>query len=641
MTRVFVNKANRPHYGLALVTVLVLVGWGLRVYQIDRQELRGDEAFSWNYVAHESGASALTRRIVTEGDPHPPLHYLVLQGWVSIFGDSEWAMRTPSAFLSLMLIPIVYQFAARSASQSVGIVVAAITSLHPFQIWLAQDVRNMYQIAIGFGMVSTLLLPNLLRGKFLHWFGYVLCGTIAMYSHYYALFGLLAHGMFVALSSPQQGRRGGMVWWVSAGASILMLVLPWAFVMLPIYAQGQLSDPAQMALGEYLVRTGSSLALGLTIGSEIGFVAAGVSLLLCIVGTVYALRNCKRSWAGLLTTWPLMALLGIYVVTYQRATFNTFYFLVAFPAAYTLLALGWLSLLEYKNISRWVASIAGVMAIAGASLALCNYYFRPEWSKNRGMREIASIVEMEGRSGDLYITNFPDPAQDYYLRNLASLPVYMLPRSSNDEPNQVKLEISSLAKLYDRLWFVPVHAVQWDSHGLVQEQLSTRFVREASYNQVKLDLMRFVVDPNQANGYQHIDADFNGGIKLVGSHVLSDDRSVDEGLFHGSLIRVTLLWVTGGQIKDNYTVFVHALGMSDQPIAQHDGVPQFGARPTSTWKVGETIVDVHQFTLPEIVGTGKVKLAVGMYLPLEGQRLSVSDGSDHVIVAEYTRNGHR
>src|SRR5512141_687127 len=89
--------------------LLALVGLSffLRVYKLGDQELRGDEAFSWNYI--QSSPPEILDRIVREGDPQPPLHYWTLWAWAQLNGDSEFALRFPSVFFSLLLVPLMFQ----------------------------------------------------------------------------------------------------------------------------------------------------------------------------------------------------------------------------------------------------------------------------------------------------------------------------------------------------------------------------------------------------------------------------------------------------------------------------------------------------------------------------------------------------
>jgi len=326
----------KPDKIYVLLIALLLMGSGLRFYRLGFQELRGDEAFSWNYVVHEPGPTAIVERIIREGDPQPPLHYWTLQAWVRTFGDTEWAMRSISAFLSILLVPLIFQLGRRAFGEPVGLLVAALTTFHPYQIWLAQDVRNMYQLAIGAGLIATLLLPGLLRGRRANWIGYVLFGVFAMYSHYYALFGLIAHSAFVFLAAHERKLR---LRWAAAGSAIAVAVLPWSIAILPVYFGGQLADPTRMTISEYLFQSFADVATGPTLPDAAGF-ASGVAWLVVAGVGLSSSAHKSQNWRALFIIWSLIALIGIYLVVLTRATFNTFYFLVAFPAVYVLVANG-------------------------------------------------------------------------------------------------------------------------------------------------------------------------------------------------------------------------------------------------------------------------------------------------------------
>lgn len=96
--------------------------------------------------------------MVTEGDPHPPLHYLLQWGWLQLTGDSEFAMRSLSALLSILVVPLLLQFGRRLGGVACGLAVCLIVSVHPQQVWLAQDLRNMYQLALIFILAGALML---------------------------------------------------------------------------------------------------------------------------------------------------------------------------------------------------------------------------------------------------------------------------------------------------------------------------------------------------------------------------------------------------------------------------------------------------------------------------------------------------
>ena len=66
-------------------------------------------------------------------------------------------------------------------------------------------------------------------------------------------------------------------------------------------------------------------------------------------------------------------------------------------------------------------------------------------------------------------------------------------------------------------------------------------------------------------------------------------------------------------VPEDYTVFVHLLDENGVLIAQHDGVPLSGMRPTSTWTKGERLLDLHEFRIPAEITATTGQLITGMY----------------------------
>jgi hypothetical protein len=114
------------------------------------------------------------------------------------------------------------------------------------------------------------------------------------------------------------------------------------------------------------------------------------------------------------------------------------------------------------------------------------------------------------------------------------------------------------------------------------------------------------------------------------------------------VLNLTLYWRsiadgpgTGGIEPRPYTVFTHLLDANGRLIAQHDGPPVGGRRPTTGWVQGEFITDPHPMRfrpdltpdqLRTIINTGPALIEVGLYDPTTGDRVSAADGADHVVL---------
>jgi hypothetical protein len=81
----------------------------------------------------------------------------------------------------------------------------------------------------------------------------------------------------------------------------------------------------------------------------------------------------------------------------------------------------------------------------------------------------------------------------------------------------------------------------------------------------------------------------------------------------GETLTVTVYWKSDGQLPVDNHVFVHLTNQEDEPVAQHDGVPDQGQRPTWSWLEGEIIKDVHTLEVPGTIKEGLYTLSLGMY----------------------------
>lgn len=92
----------------------------------------------------------------------------------------------------------------------------------------------------------------------------------------------------------------------------------------------------------------------------------------------------------------------------------------------------------------------------------------------------------------------------------------------------------------------------------------------------------------------------------------------------GGSITVDLVWQSRQTTTQSLKVFVHVIGGDGFPAAQDDSVPQGGSRPTTGWLPPEIVVDRHTVALPTGFAPGTYQLAVGLYDPTTGVRVTVT-----------------
>jgi hypothetical protein len=127
-----------------------------------------------------------------------------------------------------------------------------------------------------------------------------------------------------------------------------------------------------------------------------------------------------------------------------------------------------------------------------------------------------------------------------------------------------------------------------------------------------------------------MDAQFGQVARLIGYSLSSEQVSPTEG------IRLTLYWQALESGQMDYTVFTHLVDANGTLVGQHDYPPVWGVRPTSSWKPGEYLVDVHEVQLLDGVSPapGALHLAIGLYDPttLERVPLVPAGGGDTALL---------
>lgn len=101
--------------------------------------------------------------------------------------------------------------------------------------------------------------------------------------------------------------------------------------------------------------------------------------------------------------------------------------------------------------------------------------------------------------------------------------------------------------------------------------------------------------------------------------------------------KLNLYWQTNEILTRQYKIFAQLLTADDKVVAQSDGFPAEGQRPTTGWLPNEIITDPHYLSFTDIPHPGTYRLIIGLYDPLTGQRLPlINDQSDAIFVTEVT-----
>ncbi len=148
-----------------MIYLILLLGLILRLISIN-QSFWLDEATSGNVVRSFSYGDIVTKFSV--GDFHPPLYYLLLKFWASIFGSNDWVLRIPSVTFGILTIFIVYKIGYSLKNKRVGIIVALLLATSSLHVYYSQEAR-MYSLATLLVSLSFYSFIKALESKQKRW----------------------------------------------------------------------------------------------------------------------------------------------------------------------------------------------------------------------------------------------------------------------------------------------------------------------------------------------------------------------------------------------------------------------------------------------------------------------------------------
>ncbi len=135
------------------------------------------------------------------------------------------------------------------------------------------------------------------------------------------------------------------------------------------------------------------------------------------------------------------------------------------------------------------------------------------------------------------------------------------------------------------------------------------------------DFARVFIAPEYA---QSVDVRFGDAVTLIGATIDATEEQAS----------VRLVWRGGAeaQMMDDQSVFVHLVEADTGVIiTQHDGMPVYGQRPTSTWAEGEYIIDEHPLNV-DVTRLENAEIRVGLYDPQTFIRIQTDTRNDSVTL---------
>ncbi|MDW8394880.1 MAG: glycosyltransferase family 39 protein [Anaerolineae bacterium] len=608
-----------------IVLAVTLLAALLRAYKIDAQSFWYDEGNSARLAERSV-------QLIIEGaagDIHPPLYYLLLKYWRAVFGESEAALRALSALASTLTTVFVFALGRRLFSARVGLIASGLWAGSPFAIYYAQEARMYALLGLWAAASSWALVLWAQERKRAAYLTYVAATAAGLYTHYAYPFVIAAQLLCALLAGWRQrdersvalrtvGGTVGMVW--TAG----LLYLPWLPTALARVSSWETANEP-VALSTAASAIYRVLVVGHTASHDEARAALILWGALATAGVLVGSQGwTARLWLVALCGAPIAGLLilGVYRETYLK------FLLISLAPFLVLVARGLVSLIEgVAARTRWASGwghtaaqgAGALLLVASVAPSLHNLYDNPRYARD-DYRGLQRLIASQARAEDAVIFLAPNQWEvyTYYQRDDRNLyPLRYRPPSYEAVGEQMRAISADHPRLF---------ALYYAEHEADPDGWYERWLGEHTYKAHErwVGNIRFAVyaaPRAQAMPTDRVSYRFGNDIELVEAVV-----PFSSAARRGEVIPVQLVWRAHAPIPGRYKVFVHIGAEDAPPVAQFDGEPAHGYRPTNTWHVGELIVDRRGVWLAEVSAEAETEWGVfiGLYDAESGARLPIS-----------------
>jgi uncharacterized membrane protein len=220
-SRLTFSTVSKTTWGqVTIILAILLLALILRLAGLGAESAWIDEAYSINLANHN-----IVQIIQgTAADQHPPLYYLLLHFWF-LAGSGVAYARLLSVVIGIVQIYQVMDLARLIGIKEMGWLAGLILAISPMHVWYSQEAR-MYMLLASLTTASTTMLWTSLHGK-RHWWLYTFFSIAALYTHYFAVFIMLAQAVLVIAWVWQRKTLRPLYSWICSGIIIVLSFIPW------------------------------------------------------------------------------------------------------------------------------------------------------------------------------------------------------------------------------------------------------------------------------------------------------------------------------------------------------------------------------------------------------------------------------
>ncbi|NEQ51585.1 MAG: hypothetical protein F6K11_15825 [Leptolyngbya sp. SIO3F4] len=217
--------AAKPLWVDELYTAFYSLGKNLKEIPFETLLLPKDY---WSLLANPGTPWQAAQAVTTQSN-HPPMFFMMMNGWLQGVGTSVWSMRIFAVLWGVVAVAGIFYLGRRVGGPRVGTLAALLMAVSPYGIYLSQEARH-YSLAVAIAVFALSNWIALLQGERSprHWLCWIGLNALGLYVHYFYSFSLVAQWLFTI--SKLFWRRSNLsqilAWLLAMGATIV-LYSPW------------------------------------------------------------------------------------------------------------------------------------------------------------------------------------------------------------------------------------------------------------------------------------------------------------------------------------------------------------------------------------------------------------------------------
>ena len=361
---------RRPHSLRWLLLGLTWLAFGLRVVGITAQSLWRDEVDALIFATRPL---AELLDMFRQPGQNGPFFFLALRPWLAAVGQSEFALRFPSALAGALAVPILYALVRRlTHDRRPAAIAALLMATAPYLVWYGQEAKMYATLTV---LVPTSLLLTLAvarRGGWWRWVLLYVITSLCFYTHLLAALIVPVQALWLLILPAPPSRLPRR--WLAVGLYLAALILPY-LPLLRWQAPTWLSMTYQtghpfVSLGDILLVLTSAFSRGvLPVEQPATLLPYLLSLTAGAILWPLAARNRTTEgdsgrWrvVALLLIWLVLPPLAVYGVSLGTPLFTDRYLIWAMPAFLALAGLGIVALARTWRPLGWV-TLAAILAL--------------------------------------------------------------------------------------------------------------------------------------------------------------------------------------------------------------------------------------------------------------------------------------